>query len=452
INGETFPFGVMPWLLLYVLHSVDLFGINEENSQKKIIHCAIVSFLLGWIYWLKYSAFIVAFSAFLYLQYSWLIQYRKKTHLKEKIFGTLSSLFLFSIPYLLLGWVNFIFARSYDYIQQAENSVEFSHYYDPTNHGIFLLIALIGAAGLSLFQTSHLFTYLIYFNTTLNPFIELSFNEKGIPLSIAGIPGTFLIIWLLFRMRKKIERKFILFACWTGFFPFFILAYLAGKLNYNYLIYNTRHASSSFLLIEAIVIASLWNLLNQTFQTQNLRRIGKKLAVLCAIVLFAILPHLFHISFFLKDKIIERRHDLPYIQTENHFYVPILSTTNLNSVVSDIHSLIVSSRDIIVLAIDENTNFEAWLEMKQRTFPLVRAYGSLAQSHGESVSIYSEQPLLSSQKLRIILVVSPLVEDNPQRLYKLQQRFPQASTWTKLDNQKNSDTKVTIYFTDLDVH
>ncbi|WP_204103345.1 MULTISPECIES: hypothetical protein [Spirulina sp. CCY15215] len=451
INGEVFPFGIMPWLFLYVLYITDLLNISATNQKKKVINLSIISFLLGWIYWLKYSAFIVAFCLFLYLQYYWLIKYKQKTRLREKITGTFLSVLLFLTPYLLLGKINFIFAQSYDYINQATSSTEFAHYYDPTNHGIFLLIALIGTAGLSLFQASQLFTHLIYFNTSFNPFIDLSFNEKGIPLSIIGIPGTLLIIWLVLKARKIIDTQFIVFACWTGFFPLFILAYLAQKLNYNYLIYNTRHASSSFLLLEAIVVASLWNLLAQTFQKQNYQTIQKKVIVSIAIAFLVILPNLFHISFFLKDKVIERLSNFPYISTENQLYVPILSKTNLKSIVSQIHSVITSPQDIIVLGIDENTNFEAWLEMKQRTIPLVRANGSFFHSYGDTLSIYSDRPFFSSQNLRIILVVSPLIENNPQRFIKLKERFPQALIWNKLDIESDQDTNVSIYFSDLNI-
>lgn len=452
INGEVFPFGIMPWLFLYVLYITDLLNISATNQKTKVINLSIISFLLGWIYWLKYSAFIVAFCLFLYLQYHWLIKYKQKNRLRKKIIGTFLSVLLFLTPYLLLGQINFIFAQSYDYINQATSSAEFAHYYDPTNHGIFLLIALIGTAGLSLFQASQLFTHLIYFNTSFNPFIDLSFNEKGIPLSLIGIPGTLLIIWLVLRARKIIDTKFIVFACWTGFFPLFILAYLAQKLNYNYLIYNTRHASSSFLLLEAIVVASLWNLLTQTFKKQkNYQTIQKKVIVLIAISFLVILPNLFHISFFLKDKVIERLSTFPYISTENKLYVPILSKTNLNPIVSQVHSAIVSPQDIIVLAIDESTNFEAWLEMKQRTIPLLRSPGYFFHSYGDILSIYSNQPFLSSQNLRVILVVSLSIENDPQRFLKLKERFPQTLTWNKLDIESDRDANVSIYFSDINI-
>ncbi|WP_323220149.1 hypothetical protein [Spirulina sp. 06S082] len=451
INGEVFPFGIMPWLFLYVLFVTDLLNKSIINNKKKVTNLSLLSFLLGLIYWLKYSAFIVAFCLFLYLHYHWLIKYKQKTHLREKIIGTFLSVLLFLIPYLLLGQINFIFSQSYDYINQAASSTEFSHYYDPTNHGIFLLIALIGTAGLSLFQASQLFTHLIYFNTSFNPFIDWSFNEKGIPLSIIGVLGTLLIIWLVLRARKIIDTKFLIFACWTGFSPLFVLAYLAQKLNYNYLIYNTRHASSSFLLIEAVVVASLWNLLTQTFQKQNYQTIQKKVIVLSIISFLVILPNLFHISFFFKDKVIERLSGFPYIPTENQLYIPILSKTNLNPIVSKIHSVITSPQDIIVLAIDENTNFEAWLEMKQHTIPLLRADGAFFQSHGGKLSIYSNQPFLSSQNLRVILVVSPLIENDPQRLLKLKERFPQALTWNKLDIANDLDASVSVYFSDLNL-
>lgn len=112
--------------------------------------------------------------------------------------------------------------------------------------------------------------------------------------------------------------------------------------------------------------------------------------------------------------------------------------------------MVTSPQDIVVLALDESAPFGAWLEMKQRTLPLVDAWGPLVQTHGtEGANLRGASKFTSSKDLRLILVISKSFESDSKMVLQIKQRFPQATKWIKVKNPKDEEVAVDILYSDL---
>jgi len=91
----------------------------------------------------------------------------------------------------------------------------------------------------------------------------------------------------------------------------------------------------------------------------------------------------------------------------------------------------------VVLAKDSRDyRFSSWLEIKSRFLPL-----NGVEEEGENSKI------TSSQDLRVILVVSKLIEQDEKMMMRIKQRFVQTTGWTRLS--ENLDAEVSIWFADL---
>lgn len=293
--------------------------------------------------------------------------------------------------------------------------------------------------------------HFIYFSDSwVTQFRDLTFNERGVPLAFAGITGTIFVVVLLGLAKRYqiITNHHFWFVVWVGFFPFFILSYLTQKLNYNFILYNPRHASSFYLIVEMVIIAVIYKLLTSIIKNWKNHTV---LIVLTLVLIFP--PNLFHVARFIQNKVIYPiNHN--YVTTQNYLYVPILSSEKLQSTVQRITNLVKNPKDVIVLALDQNTTFEAWIEMENyRTMPLLRADESFVHTHGTSgLDIYSADPIYTSESLRVIMAVSQRIVNDEEWFERLKSRFSQAESWTQLEDPTlEKEGVISVYYTDLAV-
>jgi hypothetical protein len=158
-----------------------------------------------------------------------------------------------------------------------------------------------------------------------------------------------------------------------------------------------------------------------------------KVVVSLVLIFFLLMPPLSSIA----DAVgaVSLRKD--YVTGENFLYVNLLSKKNVKSVVAKVNSAVKSPQDVVVLAKDSRDyRFSSWLEIKSRFLPL-----NGVEEEGENSKI------TSSQDLRVILVVSKLIEQDEKMMMRIKQRFVQATGWTRLS--ENLDAEVSIWFADL---
>ncbi|HAX80021.1 MAG TPA: hypothetical protein DCY88_30345, partial [Cyanobacteria bacterium UBA11372] len=264
-----------------------------------------------------------------------------------------------------------------------------------------------------------------------------------IPLAIAGIPGTVVVLWLLLYARKLYDKSVFILCCCITFIPFLLLCYITGKVGFNFIVHSSRYVSAFFIFTQILLVSAYIHYFNN-----NHKPAAKSLAVIILIVFF-IFPNLFTVWNFAKNGVIERIGE-HYITTENKLYVPVLSKVNVKSVVARVNSVVRSHQDIVVLSLDESAPFGAWLEMKQRTLPLVDAWGPLVQTHGtQGANLRGSSKLTTSENLRVILVISKSLESDGKTLPQIKRRFPQATKWIKVKNPKEEEAAVDIMYSDL---
>ncbi|MFB2898158.1 hypothetical protein ACE1CI_35020 [Aerosakkonemataceae cyanobacterium BLCC-F50] len=437
--GDVIPFGIMPWLFLYTLYVSWRFKSQESNYKQTIVHSGMLGVVLGTLYWLKYSAFLVSLGIGLYLGIS-LLFFDSKYSLSRRLFLLGAFTVCLFLPFISLNLLNqYLTGMSTAMTQNAE-------YFKPglATQGVGLLVSFLGSLGLALFQAYGGLMHLIYFSDRLIPlFASWGPGEREIPLAIAGIPGTVVVIWLLLYSRKLYDKSVFILCCCVTFVPFLLLGYLTGKVGFNFIVHNIRYVSAFFIFTQILLVSAYIH-----YFKNNHKRAAKFLAVII-LILFFIFPNFFTVGNFARNGVFERIGE-HYITTANKLYVPVLSKVNVKSVVEQINSVVKSPQDIVVLALDEPAPFGAWLEMKQRTLPLVDAWGPLVQTHGtEGANLRGASKFTSSKDLRLILVISKSFESDSKMVLQIKQRFPQATKWIKVKTPKDEEVAVDILYSAL---
>ncbi|HEY9299097.1 MAG TPA: hypothetical protein VIQ31_22620, partial [Phormidium sp.] len=126
----------------------------------------------------------------------------------------------------------------------------------------------------------------------------------------------------------------------------------------------------------------------------------------------------------------------------NCLYTPSLSKTNVKSVVNQINALAKSEKDVVVLATEYGASYQTWLEIKQRILPVFDWWAVTTQ-------IRDTEKFMTSQNLRVVLVVPKDMEKDQKRFLELQQRFPQAETWYPVKSAEKIEKTVSLWFSDL---
>lgn len=433
-GGDILSFGIMPWVFLYTLYITDDLTAKSKIQYKEILLNFIsLGFILGSFYWIKYSAFVGCLGILLYLAI-WSTFIWKQFALKRRIvlLGFLAiSCF---IPVISLSIINRNLAGMTTATTQITTAINSGNI---TTQGIGNFLSLLGSQGLSLFQSVDLLMHFIFFlptKITLMP--NISSAQKQLLLVIAGIPGSLLVFWFIWYSRNIYPKKIFILICCVSYAPFIVLAILSNKLNHNFLAGDVSRLTVGFFLFTQIVLLSAfcdWFL--------KFRSVKYKVISFCLIIIFFISPTLFVLGNFTKNYVLERR-GIEYITTQNRLYTPSLSKTNVKSVVKQINAIAKNEKDVVVLATEYGTSYQAWLEIKQRILPIFDWWAV-------TTKIRDTKQFTTSQNLRVLLVVPKGIEKDQKRFLELQQKFPQAETWYPLKNTEKTETTVSLWFSDL---
>lgn len=435
-GGDILSFGIMPWVFLYTLYITDDLTAKSNIKYKDFLLNLIgLGFILGNFYWIKYSAFVSCLGIVLYLAI-WAIFICKDFSLRSRIYLLGFSAISCLLPFLSLSIINNKFAGMTTAATQITSAINSGSI---TTQGIGNLLSLLGAQGLSLFQSVDLLMYFIFFlPAKINLMSSISSTQKQLLLVIAGIPGTLLVSWFIWYSRKIYTRKIFILICCVSYTPFIVLAFLSNKLNHNFLAGDVSRLTVGFFIFTEIVLISAY--LNWFLK---LSRVKYKVISYCIIALFFISPNLFVLGNFTRNYFWERR-GVEYITTQNRLYTPSLSKTNVKSVVNQINAIAKNEKDVVVLATEYGASYQAWLEIKQRILPIFEWWAL-------TTKIRDTKKFTTSQDLRVVLVVPKDIEKDKKRFLEIKQRFPQAKTWYPLKNIEETVASVSLWFSDLKV-
>lgn len=449
LYGDVLPFGIMPWLFLYTLYVSRCFqSVNKDYGSVAVNSC-LSGILLGSVFWLKYSAFLVSSGLLLYLAICFLF-FKSKYSFKRRFLllvicatSFLSLVFIFVLANkhfsgILSHMLDYKHCRDVVYIRRS-----------PSTMGPQLLISLLGSPGLALSQSHGWLSHIILCSDSIFPFFRsLDFYQRAIPLAIAGIPGTLIFFWLLLYSVKIFGKRIFIFACCITFVPFVLLGYVSNIFGINILIFQSnRYASAFFVFTQILLIGALYQIFSKTRSTKM------RVFISFVFMVFFLVPSLFYLAYFVKNTIAERLGH-KYITTENRIYVPTLSETNVKSAVDKINSVIKSPRDVVILAVMDcyGSSVEPWLEIKQRSLPLSYDFSYFSFTPElEGAIFHSPAIFRTSRDLRVIIVISKTLENKEGILLKLKQKFPQAKAWNHIEDGTDVNALISVWYSDLKV-
>ncbi|MCC3441436.1 MAG: hypothetical protein JGK01_06385 [Microcoleus sp. PH2017_03_ELD_O_A] len=428
--GDVIPWAVMPWVLLYAMYLCSILDSGNKFDSRFLVHAALLGLLLGGIYWLKYSAFLVSLGMLAYLAvFLWF--FSKQYTLKNR-FILLAVCTVFTLlPVIGLSAIHHALSGVNSAIDQFEAAIPVA---SPSTRGMRFLLSLIGAPGLGLFN-SEIFTQgrlLTFTSTILKQLFTLDISRKAETFKIfVGLAGTLAAFWFVAESaRKNIYNKklIILWGCITTI-PFIFIAYISYKTGINLLMAGIGRYSNPFFILTVFFVISYYIY----WISNHEKSILSKIVLSVVLVFFVLLPPLNYIVDWAEAIILRKN----YVTTENFLYVDILSKKNVKSVVTQIKSAVKSPKDVVVLTKDtDELRFGSWLEMRHRILSLPIVDGEEAKSK-----------ITTAQDLRVILVVSNALDKNENQLALVKQRFAQSTGWTRLP--ENPDAEVSIWFSDL---
>jgi len=428
--GDVIPWAVMPWVLLYAMYLCSILDSGNKFDSRFLVHAALLGLLLGGVYWLKYSAFLVSLGILAYLAvFLWF--FSKQYTLKNRfILLTVCTIFTL-LPVIGLSAIHHSLSGVNSAVDQFQAAISVA---SPSTRGIRFLLSLIAAPGLGLFN-SEIFTQgrlLTFTSKIVKQLFTLDISQKTETFKIVvGLAGSLAASWFVVDcVRKNIYNKklIILWGCLSAI-PFIFIAYISYKTGINLLMAGIGRYSNPFFILTVFFVISSY----LYWISNHEKSLLSKIVLSIVLIFFVLLPPLNYIADWTEAIILRKN----YVTTENFLYVDILSKVNVKSVVSQINSAVKSPKDVVVLTKDtDELRFGSWLETRHRILTLPIVDGEEAQGK-----------ITTAQDLRVILVVSKALEKNENQLALVKQRFAQSTGWTRLP--ENPDAEVSIWFSDL---
>ncbi|NJN85121.1 MAG: hypothetical protein HC881_00790 [Leptolyngbyaceae cyanobacterium SL_7_1] len=444
-GGDILPFAVVPWLISYTICLVTLLEHSDKQFYLKLLHSLLLGLLLGAVYWLKYSAFLVSIGLFVYLCINFLRV--SKTSFQQKGFLSIGCGLLFVVPPLSLTALNRLLSGSTTAIDQF-TTFDFNSF---GVEGWQILVTAFGAFGLALFQTSDWFRAIAESSSisSLDILRSLDPTQKREAVCLfLGIPSTAIAVGLLVYFKNFYTKQVMLLGFCITVIPLTLMLYLSITVGFNFLVDPIARYAAPFIgFVQILLLYGYFQFVRPTSQISINQtypvRFKPKLLASIAVLIICVLPSGFIAQRFWTQYNVWRQVGTTYITTRNQLYEPALSYQNVQRVVRQIDSLISSPLDVVALYMPQHPYYAgAWLELrKNRVLPL-DAFGSVGAFYNQFDKFHT------SQDLQVVLVASTASVSGEADFSKLAKQFPQAISWEAIKPVKQSN--VFIWLGQLD--
>lgn len=393
-EGDVLVFSMMPWLFALSINAVR--GMGQSSSRQSLLLPWTVCFLLGSLYWLKFSTLFGTAGLWAFLALAVGRNYSPRRTLQYIIVG----LVVFSIPIVILWSINRWLGG--DIIaSHISLGAKYANLTSSTFKALSTVMLPIGAGVERIFHGGHgvLSNWLVYL--------------PGLALLLLTIRGTF----------REISFEFAFLASLLVVVPIAGLVYLTSHSNYDFILDAGRHASPYWIFLQLLLIA----LLTRTTRTEGrLERVSR--TALIALTAYCCVLAAFIPSAAIKTALrIPRSGACP----PTGLYVATLSQTNPAAVATAIRDII--RQDDVVVPATYWLGQETWLELPGRLLPLTNFWEPLMQTHGRNGADYfASTPFRSSRPIRIVLIAADPYSrpDFDQAVNRIKARFPQADDWS----------------------
>jgi hypothetical protein len=373
--AEGLVFGICPWLL------VGAFRLRSrwmDQRNENFLWLLGYGVLLGFAYWLKYSAVLISLGALTHLAITAWRQPRRRSFVELTVVGGLFC--------LVVGVLNVLNHA----MGAAMNAV--------TEHPSFLLdwrlpFNLIGLMAMAMADADGLARYLLFHpGRSVLPFNYLT-------LCYLGLPGGLLLLWLLVRRHSSpallLSRD--------------VLLTLAALFVAVMTVFSARAMEARY--IAAIGIALIPAALESAFRlAPKLRRVNRALLLAGGIVYLAI-PMAYG-AFSVVGKIARTP---AYHTGPSGLYNPLFATTDARTPLAE-------------LAAGFNPDSDVWYLTEPLT--AMDLPGRAIMQHADFLPLAQlNQTFLASKPLRIHLLLPPWFEQNDKGKV-IRAEFPQAKNWS----------------------
>ena len=120
--GDVIPWAVLPWLLVYTIYICSQLDLRSKSYNHVLLNSALLGLLLGGVYWLKYSGFLVAIGVLTYIIINLLFFNKSHSLLKRLMIlavCTVSTL----LPVICLTVIHQSLAGVNTAVEQFENAI-----------------------------------------------------------------------------------------------------------------------------------------------------------------------------------------------------------------------------------------------------------------------------------------------------------------------------------------
>jgi hypothetical protein len=434
-EGDFASFAVQPWFYYWALcFATDSTRLGQQELRRNFW---MGSLLLGLVYWLKYTAIFGA--AVVLVTMVVILLLSPSFASKRAMWLTiLVGLALFCLPVVGLKLLNDAYGRW---------NVELTGVRVTRLHrgpGLGAIKAIVEGAGPALFGAGD---GLSRIGRALDSFVAWNWN-----LYLA-VPGFILLLAAGYLSWRLAPRPVALLGTLSVIVPLGGLGACIGLMGFPYPSEIERHILPYWIFLEILVI---W-LLSEGSESKA----GTALSLRqdwsirsCRWVCWAVFIYLLAASSFSVYRFVRydiwRWRGMSYSMTSNRLFVPTWSSIGVQPIRQLLDQLSLGPRDIVVPAAPW-LGMEAWLEIHERLLPLSNFSAPLRRSHGTDLEYFSDQPLRSTQPLRVVLLVSNLYqrEDYIQSVARIKNRFPQAAEWRLLQGGRGTEDELSVWIAEL---
>ena len=243
-NADIFSVGVITMLLYYSINWIKQFqGKGEDINSRNYWYLLLLSFVLGSIFWLKKSTFVIAAAVFIFL-----VSYFLTENWRKNITKSFVVVVAFLIPFLTFKFSEFQHNKKHNsefnllYLTNAESMKDkerkfydewLGTYHSKSTSGLQLLLSILSGPGWFVLgnKTFSSFGDLMTYTGILEIISEKLHTNNVILLAYAfSIPMSFVFVTLIIKRYKRLHI--------TAYLLFFIT--VITVLAFGYITYKNQ--------------------------------------------------------------------------------------------------------------------------------------------------------------------------------------------------------------------
>ena len=398
-SGDGFVFGTIPWVVLAALKIEESWRFRTNVSRWRFW---TLSFVLGMLYWLKFSVMLAVAALYLFLVIAAGRHRPFGKFWRHSICVGLGAA-LAAIPVVTLRSINHQLGGG-DFL---ESTLALGR---PAPSLVSPVLRSLGTVILPVTSGAE----------------RLGNCEPSWLPVVLTLPVSGLLLFTLSRLHSPRFKEAGILVILFLVVPITGLGYLMLASGYDFLLDAPRHCMPYWVFLQVLFVGIL------SEELFDPGRAFKKNRLLLATVVYGSLLTLYQPYLFVRAYVQQTNSS-----SDNGLYVPTLGSTEPEMVIDAVRRALISDRSVVVPA-TYWLGMETWLVLPGRLLPLTNFWHPLAKTHGsQGARYFSGTQFLSTQSERVVLVAPNPYEtsDFHESVERIKARFPQATRWSAVFTQ-----------------